>query len=57
MTLYVFHINFGHNIHGFRDISVNRSQKPKLDLSDLEKMTLRVIAHHLYFNTVLTSLQ
>ena len=34
--LYVFHINFGYNMHHFRDISANRSQRPKFDLSDLQ---------------------
>ena len=34
--LYVFHINFGYNMHHFWDISANRSLRPKFDLSDLQ---------------------
>ena len=34
--LYVFHINFGYNMHHFWNISANRSQRPKFDLSDLQ---------------------
>ena len=36
MTLYVmFHGNIGHSMHRVLDISSNRPQRPKLDLSDL----------------------
>ena len=34
--LFVFHTNFDHTMYRFWDISWNRSQKSKLDLSDLE---------------------
>ena len=33
---YVFHTNFHHTMYRFLDIIWNRSQKSKLDLSDLE---------------------
>ena len=34
--LYVFHINFGYNMHHFWDINANISQRPKFYLSDLQ---------------------
>ena len=34
--LYVFHTNFRHTMYRFWDISLNRSQRSKLDFSDLE---------------------
>ena len=34
--LYAFHVNFGHNMHRFWDISANRSRRPIFDRPDLE---------------------
>ena len=36
MTVYVFYRNIGHRMHRFWDISSKRSQKPNLDICDLE---------------------
>ena len=46
--LYVFHINFGHNMHHFWDISANRSQRPIFDLPDLEIDLLIEWLHTIY---------
>ena len=45
--------HFGHNMHYFRDISQNRSQWSKLDLSDLAKMmfilgSLHILSQYWY---------
>ena len=47
--------NFGHNMHGFRDISPNRLQRSKFDLSDLAKITFILIPQSTYCVTVLKS--
>jgi len=54
-SYYAFHRNFGHNMHYFRDISPNRSQRSKFDLSDHAKMTFILIQQSTYFVTVLIS--
>ena len=38
--LEVFHTNFVYNMHRFRDIGQNRSERSKSDLSDVEKLPL-----------------
>ena len=56
MALHVFHTNFHRTMYRFWDISWNRSQRSKLNLSDF-KMTFKLNPYLSYFRTGLVSQQ